>query len=181
MIPELRLKRGAAVVLFRGWHHPDFLQKLRSDCVDAVRAASGKAFDALPSEPLDELLARAGSHLGGPVLLVFDQFEEYLIHHLQVPLDDPFETEFARSINRQDVDAGFLVALREDWLSRLDRFRIRIPYLLDNILQLMHLKYDPAAPPDNRSAAERAVREPLRYITNGTPLPETPFRSKTGW
>ena len=39
------------------------------------------------------------------------------------------------------------MALREDWLSRLDRFRIRIPYLLDNILQFMHLKYDPAAPP----------------------------------
>ena len=152
VIPEL-VREAAAVAIFAEWHAPDFLMRIRQAAVAAVAAASGTPFDIEPSAPLDEVLAGAGSHLGGPVLLIFDQFEEYLLSHPEATLDDPFESQFARSVNRTDVDAGFLISLREDWLSRLDRFRVRIPYLLDNVVQLTHLK---------REAAERAIREPLR-------------------
>jgi hypothetical protein len=75
------------------------------------------------------------------------------------------------------VDAGFLWALREDWLSRLDRFRIRIPYLLDNILQLMHLKYDAGRPSGQQNRQRNGLfGNRFAYTTNGTPLPEKPFR-----
>ena len=63
-----------------------------------------------------------------------------------------FDSEFARAVNREDVDAGFLIAIREDALSKLDRFRARIPSLLGNTLRLQHL---------GAADAEAAIRKPL--------------------
>ena len=50
------------------------------------------------------------------------------------------------------MDAGFLIAIREDALSKLDRFRARIPSLLGNTLRLQHL---------GAADAEAAIRKPL--------------------
>src|SRR5262249_35599295 len=63
-----------------------------------------------------------------------------------------FEAEFARTINRNDLNANFLLSLREDGLSRLDRFRGRIPMLLNNMLRLEHL---------DREGAREAIIKPL--------------------
>ena len=65
---------------------------------------------------------------------------------------ESFEAQFARAVNRDDVDIGVLVALREDSLSRLDRFQERIPNLLSNRLRLAHL---------DEAGATNAIRRPL--------------------
>ena len=62
-------------------------------------------------------------------------------------------------MNRRDIDAHVMFSLREDGLSKLDRFQGRIPNLLSNMLRLDHL---------DREAANNAIREPLR-VYNETP------------
>ena len=124
--------------------------RLKSSCRAAVAEATGRAFDVPAGLPLDDLLVAAGKEIGGPLLLLLDQFEDYLLH--PPPAADRFESEFARSINRNDVDAGLLIALREDWLSRLERFSLRIPNLLGNMVQIRYL---------DRERAEQAIRGPL--------------------
>src|SRR5262249_6629251 len=86
------------------------------------------------------------------VLILLDQFEEYFVYHPETEADSPFEVELARAINRPEVEAGFLIALREDAVARLDRFRARIPNLLANTIPLRHL---------SQEAAQRAIRGPL--------------------
>src|SRR5207244_2790904 len=101
------------------------------------------------SLPLDELLLQCNRALGGPVYLVLDQFEEYFLYHQPADQDQGFEAEFARAVNRDDVDANFLLSLREDALGGLDRFKGRIPNLLANPLRLEHL---------DRRGAEEGIR-----------------------
>ena len=150
MASRLRAEPDTAVVVFADWSNNDFDAQLKSSCRAAVAAATGRAFDVPADLALDDLIVAAGKEIGGPVLLLLDQFEDYLLH--PPPSAGRFESEFARSINRNDVDAGFLIALREDWLSRLERFSLRIPNLLGNMVQIRYL---------DRDRAEQAIRGPL--------------------
>lgn len=126
--------------------------------LEAARDASGAQDElTLPGDVardggLDETLQQLAAAVNGRVLVIFDQFEEYFLYHPEGPRNT-FDAELARAVNREEVDAGFLLALREDGLARLDRFRARIPHLLANMLRLRHL---------DAAAAERAIREPLR-------------------
>src|SRR5262249_32356329 len=60
--------------------------------------------------------------------------------------------EFACAVNQSELDANFLLSMREDAISKLDRFRGRIPNLLSNLLPLEHL---------DRDAAISAISKPL--------------------
>lgn len=97
------------------------------------------------------------------MLILLDQFEEYFLYHGECDTD--FDSEFAAAVNDTESQAGFAVALRDDWLSRLDRFDARIPNLLSNNLRLEHL---------TTAAAEEAIRKPLevynRNFPNGAPI-----------
>ncbi len=117
-----------------------------------MELARQQPLDIAPSLPFDDLLCASAQALGGSILVLFDQFEEYFLYHPDSGAGTPFDSEFARAVNREDVDAGFLVAIREDALSKLDRFRARIPSLLGNTLRLQHL---------SAADAEAAIRKPL--------------------
>jgi hypothetical protein len=85
-------------------------------------------------------------------LVIFDQFEEYFLYAPQMEAQDGFEAQFSRAVNREDVRANFLLSMREDSLSKLDRFKGRIRNVLGNTLRICHL--DPLA-------AEESIRGPL--------------------
>jgi WD40 repeat protein len=191
VIPPLRLKPHTAVVVFCEWQSRSFLNSLKSDCLEAVDRAPGSALKIDPALPLDELLLAASEKLGGTILIILDQFEEYFLYHPTSDPDNDFDAELARSVNRVEVDANILVAMREDGLAKLDRFDARIPNLLGNTLRLEHL---------DREQAEQAIRGPLaqyktehginagptdiedglvdavlaQVTTEANPLPETP-------
>jgi WD40 repeat protein len=152
VVPDLREKQRTAVALFREWQRTDFQARLKSECAEAVEHAQQKPLAIDPSLPLDDWLAEATQAFGGSILILFDQFEEYFLYNPEAQICNAFESEFARAVNREDIDVGFLLALREDTLARLDRFRPRIPNLLSNTLRLQHL---------DASAAEEAMRKPL--------------------
>jgi hypothetical protein len=106
--------------------------------------------------PLDEILRACVEAAHDTILILFDQFEEYFLYHPKSSDPESFEAQFARAVNRENVCAGFLIALREDSLSKLDRFHERIPNLLSNRLILKHLDEDGAAAgPDQRVTARR--------------------------
>lgn len=152
VVPMLRSKPRTAVVVFRDWQRPDFLTALKSECRKQAEQAKKKPIETAMDIPLDELLLRLGQEFGGTLLLLLDQFEEYFLYHPESEQNNSFDSEFARAVNRDDVDANFLLALREDGLSKLDRFRARIPNLMGNLLRLKHL---------DAAAAEDAIRKPL--------------------
>ena len=150
--PYLRIQPRTAVVVFREWQRADFVAAIKSACIEAVELAGQKPLAITAALPLDDLLCKAAQAFAGSLLILFDQFEEYFLYHPESDAANTFDSEFARAVNREDVDAGFLIAIREDALSKLDRFRERIPNLLSNTLRLQHL---------GAADAEAAIRRPL--------------------
>jgi len=148
VVPRLREEpRTAVVVVFNNWQADDFREALKGQI---AREAGASTVDI--ALPLDEFLAQTQRAAALPMLIIFDQFEEYFLYHPPSPNADAFEAAFARAINRRDVRVNFLLSLREDGLSKLDRFQGRIPTLLNNLLRLEHL---------DRNAAEEAITKPL--------------------
>lgn len=119
-------------------------------------------------DALDEFLGQAARRLGAPIFFILDQFEEYFLYHpAQASEDDAgFEAQFARAVNRRDVNVNFLLSIREDGISKLDRFQGRIPTLLNNMLRLEHL---------TRVSAEEAIRLPLDEHNRQLPEGQTPY------
>lgn len=158
VVPALRTRPRTAVVSFRDWQRTDIQAALKSACAAAAERAFNRPLALDLTLPLDELLLNAAQSIRGTILILLDQFEEYFLYHPKA--EDSLDSELARAVNREDVDAGFLIALREDSLSKLDRFRARIPDLLGNTIRLRHL---------DSAAAEDAIRKPLEVYNARTP------------
>jgi WD40 repeat protein len=141
------------VVVFDAWGQ-DPISAL--DCcirqsVARTVAGSMPEPEPLPAEAgLVPLLEAWTNCLDADLLIILDQFEQYLLHAHGA--EDRFTTEFARAVNRRDLRVNFLVSIREDALAALDRFKARIPRLFDNYLRIDHL---------DREAARSAIVEPI--------------------
>ena len=162
VVPQLSKKPRLAVVAFRNWQGQNFLTNLKNDVLAAVSESTGKPCAVDVNLPLDDLIQQCSALLRGPTFFILDQFEEYFLYHPAPHVENNFDVELARAVNRQDVDASFVFSMREDGLSKLDRFQGRIPNLLNNLLRLEHL---------DRQAANDAIRKPLaeynRRLTDG--------------
>ena len=158
VVPELRTEPRTAVVVFRSWQLADAAEQLKRDIAAEADRVAGHALALDLALPLDELLRRAADAIDGTVLLILDQFEEFFLYFKDA--DAGFDAELARAITRRDVDAGFVLSLREDSLSKLDRLKKRVPSLLANTMRLTHLRV---------RAAERAIVEPLRIYNERRP------------
>jgi hypothetical protein len=93
--------------------------------------------------PLKDLLVAVGDRFHGDLLVILDQFEEYFLYHPGAG-PDTFAREFAQAANHPGLPASFLIALRDDAVSRLDRFKPLIPCLFSNYLRLGHLSAEDA-------------------------------------
>jgi WD40 repeat protein len=172
-----------AVVVVASWRN-DPLATIRAELRQAV--ATLREGEKLEEPPPDATLAEVLGHwsevIGGKLLLVFDQFEEYFLYHDSERGPGTFDTEFPQAVNRSDVRANFLLALRDDSLALLDRFKGRIPSLFDNRLRIDHLspeqareavtrpieEYNDLVPPDRRVTIEDAlVDEVLEQVQTG--------------
>jgi WD40 repeat protein len=89
------------------------------------------------------------------LLLVLDQFEEYFLYHPDEDGDGTLAVELPRAVMREDLRASFLVSIREDSYTQLDRFEGRIRNLFASNFRLEHL---------DEPAARRAIEGPVeRY------------------
>jgi WD40 repeat protein len=156
-----RGKAGFAVVVFRSWRD-DPVSALIQEVDETVTALTGEPADEAPSGRLAEALQAQAERLGGSLLIILDQFEEYFLYHAHKDGPGTFAVEFPDSVNRPELRADFLISIREDALAKLDRFKGRIPNLFSNYLRIDHL--DVAAA---RTAIEGPIDEYNRRAPNG--------------
>jgi WD40 repeat protein len=147
--------RRVLPVVFDTWQSADFLVSLKVAIRNAVEAHIRNKSEAPvdagtlreieraidQNAGLDDLVDILGSETDGiALLLIFDQFDEYLLYSDGWPKEaEQFEREFARVVNSQTTACHFLVAIREDALARLDRFDLRIKGFFSNLYRLEHL------------------------------------------
>ena len=145
VVHALRCRGDVTAVTFREWQD-DPLAGLKL----AIAAASAVGKGEVP-DPDASLLALADGCVTGlqrPLMVILDQFEERFLY----ARDTAFEDELAEAVNGLQVQASFLVSLRDDALARLDVFEDRIPRLFDNYLRVEHL---------DRESARAAICRPL--------------------
>ena len=154
-----RAQRGAVskVPVILGSWHDEPTERL----IEAVEAA---LVDIVPEKPLINLprtglvdaLEAATSIADATLLVILDQFEEYLLAPSVEAGGRRFADELAECLNRPELRANFLVAIREDAYSRLgDVFQSRIQNVYGNYLHLADL---------NRIAAEEAITQPIEHV-----------------
>ena len=114
---------------------------------------AGRAAPGLLSGQLDTAIEAAAEATDASLLVILDQFEEYFLYCSREPTPEHFADELARCINRADVPANFLIAIREDTYAGLgDLFKGRIANVYGNYLHIDYL---------DRESAEQAIRAPL--------------------
>lgn len=151
-VPFLRKLRNIPVIVFRSWQYANFISALKLAIADEAKF-SDEDKASLSDISLDDLLAKIPPRGNLPTAVILDQFEEYFLYNPDTRPNTEFETQLSAAINRADVHVNFLLSLRDDGLSLLNRFNRRIPNLFNNHLRLERL---------NRTSAERAIRLPLK-------------------
>jgi WD domain, G-beta repeat len=150
-----------AVVVFSAWRD-DPLPALLDRIHDAVTQALN--VQTLPPVPPSQALAQTlhdwTERLGGDLLIILDQFEEYFLYHPQEDGEGTFAVGFPRAVSHPDLRVNFLISIREDSLAKLDRFKGSIPNLFANYLRLRHL---------DRDAAREAIERPIDVYNAMTP------------
>jgi WD40 repeat protein len=156
-------RRGTArsvPIVFSSWRDDPVLE-----LTGAIRTAikpylAGRLEPKLPTDQLDAAIEAASEAADASLLIMLDQFEEYFLYRSREPTPERFADELGRCINRTDLRANFLIAIREDAYAALgDLFKGRIPNVYSNYLHVEYL---------DRASAEKAIREPLDTY-NGQP------------
>ena len=156
-----------AVVVFNNWRDDPTvalgraIQEAASRTLALVHDSTNN--DA-PPQGLVPALDAWTQHGVADLLVVLDQFEEYFLYHGREDGTGTFAVDFPRAVNNPGLRVNFLVALREDSLWRLDRFKGPLPHLFDNNLRLAHLTYE---------GAHEAIIKPLEEYNRRQPTPDT--------
>lgn len=181
VIPQLNKRKGVLAVVFTDWETqplfglkmavheaalakygerlaPEWIaepaQSLEGEAVrfrvgDGVPEPAGPPPDS--RLPLDEYLAAWAARLDSRLMIILDQFEDYIRYQ---PTHSPFAPELALAIMQAGAPVSFIIAIREDSYAKLDRFEGSIPILFDNFLRLDHL---------DKEAARDAIEKPLEH------------------
>ena len=113
----------------------------------------GRPKPELPDDRLDTAIEAAAGMVNANLLIMLDQFEEYFLYSASEPVPERFADELARCVNRPDLPANFLIAIREDAYAGLgDLFKGLFANVYGNFLQIEYL---------DRGSAEKAIRDPL--------------------
>jgi hypothetical protein len=156
---RLHARADQPVVVFADWHTDPVAGLKQGVAGELTRLSRALAPGALNLE-LDAFIELTGRDLPAPMVLVLDQFEDYLLHTRPSELTRSFEEQLARAANRRDSPVHFLLVLRDDTLAKLDRLSGRIPVLFNNRLQLERLSW---------AAAQEAITQPLRVYNEQHP------------
>lgn len=165
VVPKVKDTGDAIVIVHRTWQSESLVKSLGTRLVDEVEARTGKITRVDGAQPIDRVIEQLGAFWDGAFLIIFDQFEEYFLYPIDSTSPDSFDAAFARAVNRRDLDVHFMISLREDALSGLDRFRHRIPILLANLYRLEFL---------TRDEIKRAILEPLTTLQSLYPNANVP-------
>ena len=140
-------------VVFGSWKD-DPTTELAAALDAAVRPYLGDGgTPARAGGPLDAAVEAASDAVNAGLLIMLDQFEEYFLYRTREPVPERFADELARCVNRTDLRANFVIAIREDAYAELgDLFKGRITNVYGNFLHIDYL---------DRVSAEKAIRGPV--------------------
>ena len=132
VIPRLEAN-SARVVYFDSWAQEDPLRALKDTLIKA--AAALNVPDPGRASPTLLELVRLLNHVDDEsVVLILDQFEEFLVHHGNAL--DPLRSELAALVKAPGLDASVVIALREEFLAALEPFRQQILNLFQSAYRL---------------------------------------------
>jgi CHASE2 domain-containing sensor protein len=163
-------ERGSAryvPVVFSAWQGDS-----RADLIAALEAAARPLLHddaqlALRRDGLEGAIEDVVAAVDATPLIILDQFEERVLYEV----DDEFDDELARCINRRDLRANFLISVREDAYSLIgSRFKSRIANVYGNYLHLDFL---------DARAARDAVLEPVKAFNERQPADAPRFEVET--
>jgi hypothetical protein len=144
VLPALR-RRGFIVAYFSDWQGRFFATSLREAIANAVREDADPLFFA-QDEPLDELLEHVRARSGKSIVILFDQFEDYVRCHSNTVLADAFDAELAHAVaSRKGV---FVIGLQAHAVPAFERLGQHISNLLG---------FQVVLPPMSLEAARNAV------------------------
>jgi WD40 repeat protein len=154
-------RRGIArsvPIVFSSWKD-DPVAELAETIRIAVRPyLAGRPEPVIPAGGLDACIQAAASAARSSLLIMLDQFEEYFLYRSREPVPERFADELAYCINRPDLRANFLIAIREDAYAGLgDLFKGRIANVYGNYLRIEYL---------DRAAAQKAIRGPVEVYNS---------------
>lgn len=131
VIPELE-RQECETLYLDAWSGTEPETELRQTlCKRLMLHGLGGAFG--DSDPLAELV-RLVTGDGRTLVLVLDQFEEFLLNHPQHL--DPLRAELAALVNAPGLDLRILVTMREEFLANLEPFREKIVNLFQSTYRL---------------------------------------------
>jgi WD40 repeat protein len=141
---------GYVPVVFSAWSD-DSVDGL----IDEIGAAVGPALAGSGSPPPHDLrgaIATASAAADANLLVILDQFEEYLLYRNQ-EAGHSLVDELAACVNAPETPANFLIAIRDDGYASLGNlFAGKIPNVYSNFLELKAL---------DRAAGEQTIVEPI--------------------
>jgi WD40 repeat protein len=145
-------------VVFGAWKD-DPVEDLTSAIENAIKPFLPAGLPTrLPREGLPAAIEGATGALDAKLLIILDQFEEYLLYDTRDASERRFVDELALCLNRAELRANFLIALREDAYARLgELFAGRIANVYSNYLELEYL---------NRDAAREAIVRPVERFNS---------------
>jgi hypothetical protein len=141
---EANTRTTEVVVLFDSGNEAPFPALRDTTHQSLVLVFGRKSVGPLPKSCsfVDNLLAWQG-WLGVKLLIIFDQFERYLLAPSERPGKAAFSEELLRAVNLPGLNVSFLLALRDEAEPQLACLAERIPALLDNRLRLTSLQRAP--------------------------------------
>lgn len=126
-----------------------FYVRVTHDPLDRLHAAlcTHERLTDLPAGSLQQLLTLAADRLGQPIIVFFDQFEEFFLYMQQHPKDaQHFVGDVAALYDDRDRGVHLVFSMREDFIPEMDIFRGEIPTIFhnDSTIRLRHFTADQA-------------------------------------
>jgi WD40 repeat protein len=141
---------GYLPVVFSTWSD-DSVEGLIGEIEAAVGPERTGNGSPLPRD-LRSAIAAASAAADAELLVILDQFEEYLLYQDE-KAGHSLVDELAACVNAPETPASFLIAIRDDGYASLGNlFAGKIPNVYSNFLELKAL---------DRAAAERTIVEPI--------------------
>ena len=125
LLPELA-RRGDIVIYWRDWQGRYFADSFREAIAAAVRTQADPDFFA-EAESLNEMLERIRFRTGRGVVLLLDDFHEYLRCHRNSDLSDSFDAEISCVLAARNGRS--VLGIHEGSLGDLERMRPHVPNL----------------------------------------------------
>lgn len=144
VIPYFENSEDILLFVVKDWSDKSFLDNLKKEV--CARIWNDEKNSSLS---FFEILEKAAEVTSKTIAFIFDQFEDYFDYQ---KVNTKFESELATAINTFNLNVNFLLSMRDDHLSQLDRLTMRIPNILDNTYRLQHL---------DESSARDAIQKPL--------------------